>query len=439
MIRRAVLAAALVLLATGAALGNGRFPRAQEFHQCPGSNADLMVARATFGLVVSADRGRRWEYWCEDALQYGDGYDPPITYAVDGTMLVALEDGLVTTRDGCTFRRQPDLESLTIKDLATSPDGRVTYAIAVTRSAVPDSRVARSSDNGLTFDFVGDRLVGVVLDTIEVAASDPRRLYASGTLSADGRPVLLRSVDAGARWERASARFGDATGVFVSGVDGRRPEVVYLRATAPGAEMDGGAAEGGSVLFRSDDGGETLREVMRTRGPMRGFALSDDGVTVWAGGPDDGVWRSVAGAPPTRFSEEPVECLRWSDGALWACRSFVPSGPLLLRSDGVSPFVMGLSVVDIGGPPPRCPVGTPARDVCPARWGVVRRTLVRSSPLDASTDQGAVNSPMPPTGCACRAGAASGRGAVGLAVGLALALSRRRRGPSRGAPRASAR
>ncbi|MDB4929188.1 MAG: BNR/Asp-box repeat domain protein, partial [Myxococcaceae bacterium] len=343
MTLRAAIAAALLCLSPAVASGNGRFPRAQEFHQAPGGNADLMVARATFGLVVSVDGGRHWEYWCEDALQYGDGYDPPLVYSADGTLLVALEDGLVTTRNGCTFRRAPDLESLTIKDLAASPDGRVVYAVAVTRSAQPDSRVARSTDNGLTFDFVGDRFAGVTLETVEVAASDPARLYASGTRNADGRPALFRSVDGGARWTETAARFGGATGVYVSGVDGRRAGVLYLRATAASDEMDGGSAEGSGVLFRSDDGGDTLSEVLRTRGPMRGFAISDDGRSVWAGGPDDGVWRSVDGAAPARLSDEPVDCLRWSAGSLWACRAFVPGGPLLLRSDGAAPFVTALA------------------------------------------------------------------------------------------------
>lgn len=426
MIRRAVVATALSLLATTAAFGNGRFPRAQEFHQAPRPNGDLMVVRATFGLMVSVDRGHRWEYWCEDALQYGDGYDPPLSYAADGTLLVALEDGLVTTRNGCTFRRQPDLESFTIKDLASSPDGRVTWALAVTRSARPDSRVARSTDNGLTFDFVGAAFPGVVLQTIEVAGSDPSRLYASGTRSDDGSAVLFRSVDGGARWVQAGARFGGATGVYVSGVDGRRPEVLYLRATAASGEMDGGAAEGAGVLFRSDDGGETLRDVLRTRGPMRGFALSDDGRRVWAGGPEDGVWRSLDGAAPERLSDEPVDCLRWSDGALWACRAFVAGGPLVLRGDGDAPFETALRASELGGPPPRCPVGTLSRDVCPGRWSVVRRTLVPPALLDASTDRGAAVTPSPPAGCGCRAGGPRGR--VGLALpALALALSLRRR------------
>jgi MYXO-CTERM domain-containing protein len=430
VIRFAFLAASLLLLATTAAYGNGRFPSAQEFHQGPGANSDLMVVRTTFGLVVSVDRGRHWEYWCEDALLYGDGYDPPLTYAADGTMMVALEDGLVTTRNGCTFRRQPDLESLTVKDLASSPDGRVTWAIAVTRNATPDSRVARSTDNGLTFDFVGDRFPGVVLQTIEVAGSDPMRLYASGTLNADGRAVLYRSVDGGARWERAGLSFGEATGVYVSGVDGRHPEVLYLRATAASSEMDAGSAQGAGVLLRSDDGGETVREVLRTRGPMRGFAISDDGRSVWGGGPDDGVWRSVDGAAPTRFSDEPVDCLRWSDGSLWACRAFVPGGPLLLRSDGEASFVTALSAADVGGPPPRCPAGTLSHDVCPGRWSVVRRSLVPPTLFDASTDRGAVIAPAPPADCGCRAGSAPRAPGVAL-VGLALALSRRWRRPLR--------
>jgi hypothetical protein len=433
VIRRALVAASLSLLATPAARGNGRFPRAQEFHQAPAPNDDLMVVRATFGMVVSVDRGRRWEYWCEDALEYGDGYDPAITYAADGSMLVALEDGLAVTRDGCTRRRSPDLESLSVRDLASSPDGRVTYAIALTRDALPDSRVARTRDNGLTFEFLGERLSGVALETIEVAGSDPMRLYASGTLVADRTPVLYRSVDGGAHWGRTAARFGGATGVYVSGVDGRRPEVLYLRATAASEDMDGGSAEGAGVLFESDDGGDTVRVVLRTRGPMRGFAISDDGRSVWAGGPEDGVWRSVDGAAPARLSDEPVDCLRWSSGSLWACPAFTRGGPLLLRSDGAAPFVTAMSVTDINGPPARCAAGTVAREVCPGRWSVVQRALLPAPSLDASTDLG-VTPPPPasPGGCACGVGPRSRAVCASpwcLAFALALAAGRRRGAP----------
>ncbi len=430
---RAALAAALLalLLATSDALANGRFPNAQEFHQGPAGNRELMVLRATFGLVVSVDGGNRWEYWCEDALQYGDNYDPPLIYTADGTLLVALDDGLVTTRNGCTFRRQPDLESLTIRDLAASPDGRTAWAIALTRNATPDSRVARSTDNGLTFEFVGERFVGVSLQTIEVAASDPMRLYASGVSA--GAPVLFRSVDGGAHWARAGAGFGGATGLFVSGVDGRDADVVYLRATAAPEDMDAGSVDGSGVLFRSDDGGETVRAVLRTNGPMRGFAISDDGRRVWAGGPDDGVWRIADGAAPTRLTDAPVECLRWSDGALWACRSYVPNGALLLRGDGDTAFATALEAPAIGGPPARCPAGTLSRDVCPGRWSVVRGTLLRADAgLDASTDRGAAAEPPRPDGCGCRAG--SSRGGAAWALGGLGALLRRRarRGRGRG-------
>ncbi len=425
VLRRALLATALSFL-PATAYGNGRFPQAQEFHQAPGSNSELMVVRATFGLIVSVDRGQRWEYWCEDALQYSDGYDPPLTYTANGTLLVALDNGLLSTRDGCSVRRQPDLESLSVKDIASSPDGRVTWAIAVTRSIRPDSRVARSTDQGLTFEFVGDRFEGVMLETIEVAGSDPLRLYATGTLTSDGTAVLFRTVDGGVRWVRASAGFGEASGVYVSGVDGHRPEVVYLRATAAGRDMDAGPAGSADVLFRSDDGGETLREVLRTRGPMRGFGLSDDGRRVWAGGPEDGVWRSIDGAAPTRFSDEPVDCLRWSSGALWACRVFTLGGPLLLRSDGDSAFVTALSAPEVGGPPVRCPTGTVASGVCPSRWSVVRRSLVQPAAIDASTDQGAAVTQPSSAGHGCHAGPGA-QGAWSAFVGFAVAAIGRRR------------
>ena len=434
VMRRCPPVLALALLAVpslipGVAQANGRFPNAQEFHQGPGANRDLMVVRFTFGLAVSVDRGQRWEYWCEDALQYGDGYDPPLSYAADGTLLVALQDGLVSTRNGCTFRRQPDLEALAVRDLAASPDGRVTWAIALTPSTTPESRVARSTDNGLTFEFIGDRFANTVLETIEVAPSDPQRLYASGTI--DGAPVLLRSDDGGRRWGRTAARFDGASGVYVSGVDPRDPDVLYLRATATAApaEMDAGAAGGSGVLFRSDDGGETLRVLLRTGGPMRGFALSDDGRRVWAGGPRDGAWRVTDGGAPALLSAEPVECLRWSAGVLWACRTFERDGPLLLRGDGEGPFVPVLTASAITGPPPRCPAGTLNRDICPGRWSVVRTTLLRAAVMDASSDRGAVVEVPRPGDCGCHAGGPASGGARWIAsLGVWWAARRRRSG-----------
>jgi len=436
-VRRRPAALSLVLIAAlssvlSVARANGRFPNAQAFHQGPGDNRDLMVVRVTFGLVVSVDRGQHWEYWCEDALQYGDGYDPPLSYAADGTLLIALQDGLVSTRNGCTFRRQPDLESLAVLDLAASPDGRVTWAVTLTPSTTPESRVARSSDNGLTFEFVGDRFPNTVLETIEVAPSDPRRLYASGTIGGD--PALLRSDDGGVRWVRTAARFGGATGVYVSGVDPRDPDVLYLRATGASAGPDASAVDGSGVLFRSDDRGESLRVLLRTNGPMRGFALSHDGRRVWAGGPRDGAWRMADGAAPTLLSAEPVECLRWSAGTLWACRTFEPDGPLLLRGDGDGPFAPALTASGISGPPPRCPAGTLNRDICPGRWSVVRTTLLPPAVMDASSDRGAVGDVLRPSDCGCHAGAA--RGGAGWVAALAAwwtaSRRRRRRGPAIG-------
>lgn len=156
---------------------------------------------------MSVDAGRRWESRCEDALPYGDGHDPPLSYTADGTLLVALEDGLVTTRDGCTFRRQPDLESLTLSDLAASPDGRVASATAVTRSARSDSRVARSTDNGLTLDFVVDRFAGVLL---HAAQRRPRALRDGPRGGRHRRPAgtLARDVCPGAMEPRAALALG---------------------------------------------------------------------------------------------------------------------------------------------------------------------------------------------------------------------------------------
>ena len=423
--RHAALLALLALaLAAPPASANGRFPRAQDYVQSIAS-PNLRVLRTTFGLVLSTDGGARWEFWCEDAFAYTDGYDPPLAFAADGTLLVALDDGLVATQDGCAVRRQQDLEGLAVKDLAASADGRTVWAAVTTHDAAPSSRVARSTDNGRTFTFPGDAMEGLVLDTVETAASDALRLYASGSRLADGTPVVLRSDDGGAHWRPAGASFGGAHGVYVSAVDPSHADVVWLR--VEGAAMDA-STSAASALFRSDDAGATARLVWQARGPMRGVALSPDGRTVWAGGPEDGVWTSRDGATMSQLGTDPVECLRYAGGALWACRTFVPGGALLLRGDGAGPFATALSVADIGGPPSRCVAGTAMHDLCPGRWNGVLRTLLPADGRDASAPADARPTAPPATpggcGCATRTGSVDGAPVAFLAL---MAVSRRRR------------
>ena len=88
------LAAALASWsATPTVLANGRYPSAQQLIEDPRSPEHLIV-RATYGLLVTRDAGKRWSLICEQAVGYGGNEDPALGLLGDGTLLAGLFGGL---------------------------------------------------------------------------------------------------------------------------------------------------------------------------------------------------------------------------------------------------------------------------------------------------------------------------------------------------------
>ncbi len=120
---------------------------------------------------------------------------------------------------------------------------------------------------------------------------------------------------------------------------------------------------------------------------MKGFALSDDGQTVWIGANDPaiGIQRSVRGGPFTRVRGSiPVRCMRYHAGVLYVCANESTEGYALGCStdggDRIAPlFAMrAISGVNL------CPAGTAAHDRCEPLWTAQRTSLFGA--LDGSTD-----------------------------------------------------
>jgi hypothetical protein len=387
----------------------------------PGVRDDLMILQATFGLLVSDDGGGRFQFFCEDTWQFLDNFDPPVAVGAQSSLLVGIHNGLTRSRDGCAPTRDTDLDGLRVADLAYDATGRVVIA-GVVSPGRPVSRLARSEDGGERFEVLPETFDNVAFSTVEVGSADATRIYASGLLGESRVAALWRSDDGGRTWTRSPATF-DGDELFIAGVDRARPDVVWARLTT---RDDAGL--GATALLRSDDGAMTFREVARTRGPMRGFALRDDGRAVWIGGPSDGLLRSDDGGPFRAVSDTRVECLRWHAGSLWACGTYAPGAVLLWRARGDGALTPALRWDEVQGPPARCATGTPTRDVCPLRWSIVRSTIAptaRDAGLDAGTRPPVVTAP-PSTGCGCRAGGHGG-GGVGWARALAMGRRRRRR------------
>lgn len=192
---------------------------------------------------------------------------------------------------------------------------------------------------------------------------------------------------------------------------------------------------GATRLLRSTDGGMTFTEVVRTQGVMRGFAVSGDGRTLWVGGPEDGLLRSVEGGAFERVSGVQVQCLRWHAGALYVCGNHVVDGFNLARSEDGGRTMVPLVDFRTLSAPTGCANGTAVRDACLPTWSSVRSGFGvlpdAGSGRDGGMDAGAAAPPRADGG-GCSVGAREGwaRGGTGWLAGLMLGMAAwwRRRG-----------
>lgn len=362
--------ALLVAVALGSAPfsteANGRFPAASYVVVGPGPESSRIVLRTTFGLLMSSDAGRSWGWVCEEALDAVGTFDPSVSLGASGNVVLALQRGLAVSRDGCAWSSPPNTPVRPIVDVTHDATGRVVIA-AVGPSGIHDA-LLRSDDGGSTWREAR-ALQGYFLETVEVAPGDPRRVYLTAFVPGP-EPALLRSDDGGDHVRELTRSFPGALSAYVAGVDPRDPDVVYVRSTA--------ASGVGSILFRSGDGGMTFLEIVRTVGTMKGFALSDDGRTVWVGSsdPNEGLLRSVEGGAFERVRERvAVQCLRHHAGLLYVCADEAIDGYALgCSSDGGDHILPILSLRQIPGPL-ACPRMTATGDRCPAAWPALRDRL----------------------------------------------------------------
>ncbi len=355
---RAALGVTLGLALATEAQANGRFPAANYFVAGPGARNDVLALRTTFGLVLSRDGGHQWDWVCEEAYQAVGANDPSLSIGPDGMVVIATFAGLATS-DGAYCRWAPPTGAPMrgYADVTNTFDGRTMVALA---GPTGDDALVLSADGGRSWT-TGARLIGYFSETADVAPNDPMRVYVTA-YARGGLPVLLRSDDGGRSVREATRDFSGAQGVYLAGVDPRRPNVLYLRATR-------GL---GTLLLRSDDGGMTLRIVAETTSEMVGFALSDDGDTVWIGSSNraEGIQRSVRGGPWTRVGGDVgVQCLRYHAGLLFVCADEVADGYALGCSrDGGDHIDPLLSLRRLTGTSPLCGSSTPVGATCAPLW-----------------------------------------------------------------------
>jgi hypothetical protein len=425
---RASIAVAVLALSAGTAQANGRFPAANQLILDP-SDARHLVLRTTYGVLQTEDAGKTWTWICEEAVGFSGNFDPPIAPAAGGAILAGLSDGTRRSFDrGCTWEYATGaFAERFVVDLATDPlsPSRV-VAIALDDGDAGDLKtiVAVSNDSGGSFELLPPGLPdGMIGATIEVVPGDPNRLYASGYQGSPTSTIVFHSEDRGATWQSTpiASRTGDIA--YVSAVDPRNADRVYVRLDGPGQDS----------LLLSEDGARTFRTVLSVPGNMLGFALSPDGKRVIAGGPDAGLFLASGGDGVfTRVSDTHARCLMWSAAGLYACGTEHLDGfTVAVSSDEGKTFAPLHRLPDLS--PRVCPEGTIAATKCPGAWPAVRAKIDPDG--DAGNGDAAESdaSTSPPSGsgsnCGCRVphrrrGAES---AIGAAVMIGIALARRLR------------
>ncbi len=428
-----LLAASAIALGAPLAHANGRFPASNGVIFSPVSERDVLV-RVTFGLLVSRDDAASWRWICERAIGFSGPEDPSYVVTRTGAIVVGLFDGVRVSRDGGCSWDPVVTDARVFVDLTERADGAIlalssSYDHHTDAGSAYKSQLYVSTDDATSFVPLGVRLDPALLaESVEVAPSNPRRIYISAVRGIDTtrKGVMLVSDDAGQHWsERSLALAAKELAPFIAAVDSTNPDRVFVRTSA--------SPESPTRLLVSEDAAKTYRTLLDAKGPLLGFALAPGGASLHVGGPDDGLLGGRVDAKElTRTSSIKLQCLAQRGDTLWAC-SNEASGFVVGSSQGSAPLSARLHLADIGGPL-ACPAGSSVAKECAADWLKLRSDLG----LDDLLRDAGPAADAGPRGVALETGPrhpdslARSRAAWGVAIALVLGgaalLVRSRRG-----------
>lgn len=412
-------------VAPGGAQANGRFPRAQQLLERDG-NPERLVLSATYGILLTDDRGAEWRHLCELGFAFAVAeIDPLAGVFPDGAMIVRGTRSLNRADPPfCDFA--PVLGGMgtdTAADFsldASTPDRVLALFMERGDAGGVVNRLLESTDAGRTFADFGVPLpesevaFGITLD---LAPSDPERIYVTA-VGRNGEGLFVSSDDGAAGFRTTVLELAGEEYPYIAAIDRTNEDRVFVR-TDLWMPNDEGIYEANDGLFVSDDGGASFSELFRAKAKLLGFALSPDGgeVLVGYGDPVDpsrsvdasvlGVYRaSTTDFSFTKIYEGSVTCLAWTETGLYVCTSqdekgfalgFRPNADFDL--DTPDPFEPLLDLREIRGPL-ECPACTSGAD-CLESWS-------STCELFGSCDAGAAPAATGGATCGGAAGAPSG-------------------------------
>jgi hypothetical protein len=429
---RQALALAGLAFATVLAPGaqaNGRFPRAQRLLERGGDPQKLVLA-ATYGILLTSDRGAEWRHICELGFAFQNAeIDPVLGVFSDESMIVRGSRSLNRAETPyCAFSPVLGTKgSDTVADFsldASDADRVVALVMERGDASVAVNRLYESLDAGRTFAPFGEPLPATDVSfgiTLDLAPSDPARVYATA-LAEDAASVFVRSDDSGRSWSTVALPLEQSEYPYIAAVDATNANAVYVR-TDFWSSVEG-VYQANDALFYSDDGGASFREVFRQPAKLLGFALSPDAseVLVGYGDPVDpgrfvdstalGIYRaSTTDFAFTKIHAGSVSCLAWTRTGLYVCTpqdergfalGFAPNAEFDLGVD--DPFTPLLDLRTVSGPVDCSP--------CTSS-GACRESWATTCALFGSCAVGVGGSGAVDTDCAGAGGASSGGGASG--------------------------
>jgi hypothetical protein len=465
----AALAGVAALLLSLPAAANGRFPQSNQYAFSPSDN-NLIILRTSYGILTSHDNGGTWAFVCEDALGISTVstlVDPPIGLTQNNSLLVGVLEGVgftplgldVSTDVGCNWNCVGPLAGQNVVDLTVRPNAPASAVAVMSTYDSPDAnvfsfnnQVFETTDNGATWSPIGTTIDQTVQVTaIEVAKTDPNRLYVAGTRGYGSfqKAVLFVSVNKGQAWiegDLSSAQYDPSMemSIFIGGVDPTNDGRLYLRSQG---QYTGGLSRLTTVTVGSD-GTPSFKTTdvfqvsglehgsPRLAGELLGFALSADGSKVYVGTEEDGLWvAQTSDMNFTKNSSLSVQCLATRGSELWACGPAVDGFIAGVSTDDGKTFTPKLPAIgDLTGAIACAP--NPKGAACgqtanSSQCGAALNTFCETEPCDISDA-----APAAPHGggstsssCSCNLAAVRGGGAA-LAAGFAIAgiaLRRRRK------------
>ncbi len=310
----AVAVSAAVLVVPQRAEANGRYPEANQLVVGP-TNPDRILVRVTFGMVVSQNGGADWRWVCEQSIGFSDVFDPPVALLQGEVVLAGLQTRLSQSADfGCGFTpAEPSLFSDRYVIDVTAERAAPQNGWAVSTNGLDgslDTQVFFTTNAGVSWASAGPPLdPNFRAVTIDVAPSNPNRVYVSGLMGVAYEPVMMVSDDAGQTWS-VRDNLGVDGAPYIGAIDPNDEDRVYVR--APGNDVD--------TLYLSTDGGASFQSIVERPGRMLGFALSQDGSRIAIGGPTFGIESADAfDLQFTQRSTASARCLTFHGPGLFVC------------------------------------------------------------------------------------------------------------------------